>query len=289
MINAFPNFVSSLAAFLNNGQLLKWFVYGLLIINFGFYLVEDLGVASQVLRGGGTLLQWSNEFSTTLDVFGWLGLLIVFEFETYLLSDETVERWQVRLGLNTIRLFCYGLLIHTVMARVTDTLEYVAVEKEIEVTSLCQLVERDFVFTENNLYTPIDTENCLQLARSEGLYVLQKGIVTDTDGYTLQGVNAWIDLQDVLLWLLIVAAIELTVYLQNQGVAEGYLMLLARISKVFYCVLFFHAAFWAYKGHWLWAWDQSLWILGFWAIENNLSEWRDEILSDAREGQEPAI
>lgn len=283
------NFIGNLAAFLSNGQLVKWLIYGLLTINFGFYLLEDLGVASQVLRGGGTLLQWSSEFSTSLDVFGWLGLLIVFEFETYLLSAKTVERWQVRLGLNAIRLLCYGLLIHTVTVRVTDVIEYADVEKEIEVTSLCQLVEQDFVFTENNFYTPIDAENCLQLARGEGLFVLQKGVVTDADGHTLQGVNLWIDLQDVLIWLVIVAAIELMVYLQNKGVAESYLLLLARISKVLYCVLFLHAAFWAYKGHWLWAWDQSLWILGFWAIENNLSEWREEIFGDAKESQESSI
>jgi hypothetical protein len=210
------------------------------------------------------LLQWANDFPTTLDVFGWL-------------------------GLNVIRLLCYGLLIHTVMARVIDTIKYVEVEKKIKVTSLCQLVEREFIVTENNLYASIDAENCLQLTRSEGLYILQKGIVTDTDGYTLEGVNRWVDLQDVLIWLVIVVAIELMVYLQNKGVAEGYLLLLARIAKVLYCVLFLHAAFWAYKGHWLWAWDQPLWILGFWSIENNLSEWRDEILSLSSESQEPSI
>ena len=175
------------------------------------------------------------------------------------------------------------------MARVIDTIKYVEVEKEIKVTSLCQLVEREFIVTENNLYASIDAENCLQLTRSEGLYILQKGIVTDTDGYTLEGVNRWVDLQDVLIWLVIVVAIELMVYLQNKGVAEGYLLLLARIAKVLYCVLFLHAAFWAYKGHWLWAWDQPLWILGFWSIENNLSEWRDEILSLSSESQEPSI
>jgi hypothetical protein len=28
-------------------------------------------------------------------------------------------------------------------------------------------------------------------------------------------------------------------------------------------------------GHWLYTWDQLLWICGFWAIEFNLKEWRE--------------
>ena len=112
--------------------------------------MEDFGVASQVLRGGGTWLQWTNEFSTSLDVFGWLGLLMVFELDTYLLSDENAERALIRWSLNAIRLICYVLLIHTVVARVTDMMEYVGVEKANGVTSLCQLAEQEFSFTENN-------------------------------------------------------------------------------------------------------------------------------------------
>ena len=54
-------------------------------------------------------------------------------------------------------------------------------------------------------------------------------------------------------------------------------------AKAFYAVLFAHAAFWAYVGHWVYAWDQTLWIVGFWAIENNLSEWRDEIREEEKE------
>ncbi|MDE0756731.1 MAG: hypothetical protein OSB45_01130 [Pseudomonadales bacterium] len=194
-----------------------------------------------------------------------------FELDTYLLSDENAERALIRWSLNAIRLLCYALLMHTVMARVTDMIEYVEVEKVNSVTSLCQLAEQEFFFTENNIYTPIDASNCNDLAQGQDFYLLKKRVVTDKDGYSLEGTNLWIDLQDVLLWLLIVAAIEMKVYLQNQGITQGRMMMLARISTVFYGVLFLHAGYWISKGHWLWAWDQSLWILGFWAIENNLS------------------
>jgi hypothetical protein len=39
-------------------------------------------------------------------------------------------------------------------------------------------------------------------------------------------------------------------------------------------------------GHWLWAWDQTLWICGFWAIEYNMREWREEIELEQAEHQQ---
>ena len=64
-------------------------------------------------------------------------------------------------------------------------------------------------------------------------------------------------------------------------------MLVSRIGKAFYAVLFFDAAYWAWMGHWLYTWDQLLWIGGFWAIEFNLKEWREE-LSGKNRKNEPA-
>ena len=42
-------------------------------------------------------------------------------------------------------------------------------------------------------------------------------------------------------------------------------------------MLFAIAAYWATLSHWLYAWDEFLWIAGFAAIEMNVSEWRDEL------------
>ena len=58
---------------------------------------------------------------------------------------------------------------------------------------------------------------------------------------------------------------------------RGALMVVSQAVKVGYAVLFAHAVFWAWTGHWVYGWDQFLWIAGFWAIEMNLSEWREEI------------
>ena len=80
-----------------------------------------------------------------------------------------------------------------------------------------------------------------------------------------------------MTWLLVIWAIELSIWLQNRNVTGGPLMVASNAARFFYFVLFMDAAWWLYTGHWVWAWDQFLWICGFWAIENNLSEWRDWI------------
>ncbi len=40
------------------------------------------------------------------------------------------------------------------------------------------------------------------------------------------------------------------------------------------------AAYWGYLAHWLYVWDELVWIAGFAAIEMNVVEWRDEILEE---------
>jgi hypothetical protein len=37
------------------------------------------------------------------------------------------------------------------------------------------------------------------------------------------------------------------------------------------------AGYWIYRGHYMFAWDEFVWIAGFVAIEMNIVEWRNEI------------
>jgi hypothetical protein len=93
----------------------------------------------------------------------------------------------------------------------------------------------------------------------------------------MAGWHTWIDLQDALLWLLVICAIELSVRLQNAAVIEGRWVFLASIARFGYGVLIIDGLFWLVTGHYLYAFDQALWIGGFWAIEWNLKQWRAAI------------
>jgi hypothetical protein len=246
-------------------------------VNFGYYLVEELYIASHTLRQGGTFLDWTRELATSIDLLGWFGLLFMFEMETYSLSEETLEKKTVRWSLHTVRLVCYILLAHTVYARVTTLNDFHQVVQATEVTNLCQVADQEISFGENYRYTIIDQSNCSELSEDSEFFYLEPSVITDSEGHRLEKKHLVVDLIDAVTWLLVVWAIELAVWLQNRGIAGGRLMLITHAAKVFYFVLFLHAGFWVYTGHWLYAWDQFLWIAGFWVIEKNLSEWREEI------------
>jgi hypothetical protein len=100
-------------------------------------------------------------------------------------------------------------------------------------------------------------------------------------GLELERDLAWVDLAEVLAWLIIIAAIELVVRLQSHGVTGGTVIDTAnRIKYVLYASLIGMGIYWAYLGHWLYLWDELVWIGGFAVIEMNMNEWRDEIVED---------
>ena len=89
---------------LDKGQFIKWTVYSLLLINWGFYFVEEIYISSHTLRLGGSFLDWTEAFATTIDEFAWFGLLFMFELETYSLSDEAIRKRRVKWSVHGFRL-----------------------------------------------------------------------------------------------------------------------------------------------------------------------------------------
>lgn len=267
------------------GQIVKWTVYSLLLLNFFYYIYDEARIASYTLSQGGTFLQWTKEFATTIDVLGWFLLLFAFELETYALSDESWSNRKTRWTLRICRLIGYLFLAHTVAARVASWVEVTEVVQATEVTSLCQVADQAISFGENYAYTEVTAENCATLSRDHVFYFLDPTVITDSDGYALERTLVRVDLEDVIAWLLVVWAIELAVWLQNRDITGGALMIVTHSAKIFYVWLFAHAGFWLWHGHWVYAWDQTLWICGFWAIEMNLSDWREDIREEELEEQ----
>ena len=112
-------------------------------------------------------------------------------------------------------------------------------------------------------------------------------VVTDTDGLKLERTHAWVDLMEASVWLLIILAIEVVVRLQGRGVTGGTLIATANAMQILlYLILLVIAVWWATLSHWLYFWDELVWIGGFAAIEMNLSEWRDEILEEKESSNE---
>ena len=267
-------------------QAIKWTVYTLLIINFSFYIFEDWNRALHILTPTSTFLDWTAEFATSIDESAWFFLLFMFELETYTLEDKTVKGW-VAHTIRGIRIVCYVMLAHTVFAfteGIVDLQPTVVVENA---TSLCDMTEDDVSYVYNLEYTDVDAESCGGLSSATEFYkVADDPVVSDMAGLKLERQHAWADLAEAVIWLLIIAAIELTVRLQSHGTTGGPVIVNAtRIKYILYTSLIAIGVWWASLGHWLYFWDELVWIGGFAAIEMNMSEWRDEI--DEQKG-EPA-
>ena len=262
-------------------QTIKWSVYALLIINFAFYILEDWNRATHTLHSGSTFLDWTEEFATSIDESAWFLLLFMFEFETYVVKDED---WTGSVAhiVRGVRLFCYAMIAHAIYAfaiTVINLQPTVAVEN---VSSLCEMVNADVSYVYNLEYTKVDEQTCGKLSNDSRFYWLADDpIVSDMEGLILERDLAWADLVEAIAWLLIVLAIETVVRLQDRGVTEGAIIATANKLQIFlYLLLIALGIYWATLSHWLYLWDELVWIGGFAAIKMNLSNWRDELVTD---------
>ncbi len=260
-------------------QAVKWTVYALLIINFAFYVLEDWNRAVYTLHAGSALLDWAGEFATSIDESAWFLLLIMFELETYVVDDEDWTGW-VAHTVRGVRLFAYVLLAHTVYAFVIVVMSLrptVAVEN---VSNLCEIVNSNVSYVYNLEYTRVSEQTCGGLSNESQFYWLaEDSIVSDMAGLELERNLAWADLAEVVIWLLILLAIEIVVRLQGRGVTDGVIISTANTLKfLLYSSLIALSIYWASLSHWLYVWDELVWIGGFAAIEMNVSQWRNELL-----------
>lgn len=265
-------------------QVIKWTVYALLIVNWGFYILEDWNRALHTLGPDSTLPDWMREFATSIDESAWFVLLFMLELETYILEDQDWKGW-VSKTIHAIRLVCVAMILHTVYAFAVTVIEYTPTVPVENVSSLCEMANDDISFVYNLEYTDITEQTCAGLSDATQFYrVGTDPVVTTSDGLALERALAWGDLVEVVMWLLIIIAIELVIRLQERGVTGGTLISTAnRLKTVFYLVLCALAVWWATLSHWLYTWDTFLWIAGFAAIEMNINEWRDEILEEVHE------
>ncbi len=265
-------------------QAVKWIVYSLLIINWGFYISEDWNRAVHTLNAGSTLLDWTREFATSIDESAWFILLVLFEIETYVVEDQDWKGW-ARNTVHGLRLVCFVMILHTVYAFTVTVIEYRPTVIVENVSSLCGMANDEVSYVYNLKYTDVTEQTCSSLSDESEFYrVGNDPVVSTRAGLNLERGLAWADLVEVLTWLLIIISMEVVIRLQEHGITGGTLISVAnKLSVFFYLVLSALAVYWASLSHWLYTWDTFVWIAGFAAIEMNISEWRDELLEERNE------
>ena len=92
---------------------------------------------------------------------------------------------------------------------------------------------------------------------------------------------AVVDIVNAADWLLIVALLEVEVYLQLRDRLTDQMIRVGRWFKGgLYGILFCAAAYWGVKGDFLDFWDAFLWLVAFIFIEMNIFQWHEETESE---------
>ena len=197
-------------------QVFKWVIYSLLFVNFIFYIHEDWTRWTHTSVAATTLFDLTSEFATSIDTSAWFILLAMLELETYVLDDETLDGWVSTL-LRGIRVVCFLIIAHTVVAFTDGVIEYGKIQPIEGVSSLCELQGQDLSHVYNLKYSEITAENCADLPVEGQLYMLgEDPRVVDMAGLQREQDLAWADLVEVICWLIVIAAIEIVVRLQDR-------------------------------------------------------------------------
>ena len=177
-------------------------------------------------------------------LFGVTSLLIMFELETYALDDKAFEKRWVGWGLHGARLVCYVGLAHTVFANSIGAYDAWNAPVAEDVTSLCQVVDRNMSWGNNYDYHELTLENCDQFTTDSQFRMIDPLVITDSEGWAMEKKQTLIALIDSIVWLLVIWAVELAVWLQNRNITGGTLMLVSHAAKALYAWLFIDAAWW---------------------------------------------
>ncbi len=225
-------------------------------------------------------MQWTSAYNTTIDETAWLLLLLLFEMETHLLSGRDLSRTYEIIS-PAVRLCCYVVLAHTPYAYANTVYDLTQAPIIEGVAELCQLADQNLSYAYNLVYTKITNENCIQLSSAKEFFFNDPPdhlIVQDKAALALELRSAWVDLAESITWLLILFSIEVVVWLQDRDVTSGLFIRVANTVKVLlYSLLWLAIGYWIYLGHYMFAWDEFVWIVGFVAIEMNVVERRRDI------------
>ncbi len=263
-------------------QFVKYTVYLGLLINFGFYVVDDYTAWKAALSPESPLSESIMQFSTTIDMSAWIGLIIVFELETYLLSDEAftslVNRVFVAFRVVFYLMIFYAAFGYTVLA--LDNFEFTRLDGT---SSPCQYAdEGKWMQLDVNDWAEITSDNCAELSEDTVFYRIGEdlSIISESSLSHVQNMG-WVDICNAFFWLIVVFLIELEVWLQSRDrFSSKSLVVVRQVKSLLYLVLIGNGVIWFFTGYYVYSWDAFLWIFGFWAIELNLAEWEQERLEE---------
>ncbi len=270
-------------------KLFKYSIYLLLAWNALLFFQEDLAASAEIFNG---VISWRNvveAFSASIDTTAWLVLLLLFELETAVISDEKLQgglKWV----LMAVRAVCYFFIVYAFYGYcykygvITDF-------SPISLADICSLAGEEWNYLASlDDYPPLDAASCL-LLQDQPLFLVSG---TDIIGTRAALDSAWglavIDIVNSGTWLVVVVLLEAEVWMQLRELLTGRILKTMKYMKgFFYIVLFVCAIYWGFEGSFLDFWDAFLWLVAFIFIEMNIFQWHEETETAEELAQNKAI
>jgi hypothetical protein len=258
----------------------KYTVYALLMLNVYVFFSEEWAAVSHRFAQGLGPRDVIEAFAQSIDTASWVILLLMFELQTFILTDEQTTR-RVTAALHALRALCYVVIVYAFFGYVAKLLFLLGTSPLTVTTNLCSLVPDQWVYAiDLDEYERITAENCAGFSGAASFFQLT-GLqaVVDQRGLTDITRLAWADAINAGVWLLIVLLLETDVRLQERDRFEGLALRISNLTKyVLYSILLLAAIYWGIKGDFVDFWDAFLWLVAFAFIELNVFEWRKESL-----------
>ena len=263
--------------------LFKYAIYAILIVNIGLFLFDDWAAAQAAYGEEFGDMSLIALFPSTIDTAAWVLLLLLFELETWVISDQTLADKRVQYTLSLGRLLAGSVIVYSLYGYWLIVLQSYALSPLADPAALCDMAARGYQLVESlGEYTPISAQQCQQYASTDWLVHHQQLAMGPADSWQLAQRLAWLDVVKATVWVLVVIVLEADVWLQLRGRLEGLVMQLSRYIKIgLYAILAVAVFAWLFMADWLSAWDAAVWLIAFVFIEMNILQWNAEISEQA--------
>ena len=142
----------------------KYIVYTSLLINGVLYVRDDLVAVVAALPPDATALDYFTQIATSLDTVGWLGLVFLFELETYAVPDEKWTAWLSR-TVHALKVACYLAIAGATYGYVYEAIELYDVTRAEDVPELCAVADQGIPIQTNQFeYIDVTSENCAEFS-----------------------------------------------------------------------------------------------------------------------------
>ena len=255
----------------------KYTVYALLTFNIFLFFQEESLATQQTFSQGMNLGNIIEGFAATIDTVAWVVLLLMFEFETYVLSQQTLQKPKVKFSFVVLRTLSYGFILYAFYGYVSKILFTYNISPFV-VEDICALVGQGFSSIQNlDEYPLLDLQSCSRLQGQELLKLNDQQVLGSYGEWLSIQRLAWVDAINSITWIIVVLILEIDVWLQVRDRFYGTYRLISKILKgVLYSILFLAATYWGILGDFLDFWDAFMWLVAFVFIELNIFKWQQQ-------------